>query len=427
MDGDDRVIRADILIDAGRITAIEEKIATRGVDRVIDARQLVVMPGLIQAHTHVCQTLFRGQAEGMDVLTWLRERIWPLEGALGEKEIRAAARLGFCELLCGGTTTVLDIGTVHHTDILFEEAARLGIRYIGGKTMMDQGHGYPAALRETTEESLIESERLCKRWHGAEAGRLRYAFAPRSVLSASDRLIRGAVERARKHGALLTTHVAESAEEVSLARERVGHGQVTHLHSLGFAGTDVILAHGVWLTAAERRIMQETDTRLAHCPSANLKLGSGIARITELVSDGILVGLGAGGAACNDNLDGFVEMRLAALIHKAHGGAGAVRAATALRMATWCGAMSLGLEACGSIETGKIADLILLDLCRPHVWPDTGDLRSRVVYAAHSSDVHTVLVGGEVVVDKGELVRAKVTSILEAARESAARLVAPLA
>jgi cytosine/adenosine deaminase-related metal-dependent hydrolase len=417
-----RAGRLDLRIENGRIVEIGKKLGARGAGRVIDAKRMIVMPGLVQAHVHLCQSLFRGQAEDLDLLSWLRDRIWPLEGALEERETRAAVRLGLAELLTGGTTTILDMGSVRYGDVQFQEAERFGIRYTGGKAMMDQGQGLPAGLRETTEEAVTESVRLCDEWHGAAQGRLRYAFSPRFALSCSQEAMRRSVVAARERGALLHTHAAESADEVGLVRDRTGMGNVEYLHSLGFSGRDVLLAHGIWLSTNERRILRETGTRIVHCPSANLKLGSGIARVRELLDDEILVALGADGAACNNTLDGFFEMRLAALLHRARGGPRALPAQTALRMATRYGAEALGLSDVGSIEVGHLADLVFLDTHKPHLAPGLGDLHARVVFTASAADVHSVLVAGEPVVEEGELLTAEVVKIAKAADKAAKRV-----
>ena len=413
MDDAERVETMDIRIDGGIITALGRDLSPQGVDEVIAAHGRVAMPGLVQAHVHFCQTLFRGHADELSLLDWLHTRIWPFEGALRPDELYASARLSIAELLLGGTTTVLDMGTVHHTDELFAAASQMGIRYIGGKTIMDQGQGHPAGLRETTTEALTESIRLCERWHGAAGGRLRYAFAPRFVLSCSEEALRSCVDEARRRGALLHTHAAETLEEVDLVRERTGTGAVTHLHNLGFSGRDTLLAHGVWLSAQERAILRETGTRIVHCPSANLKLASGIARVAELLAGGIHVALGADGAPCNNNLDGFVEMRLAALLHKTRGGPAAVGPAAALRMATRNGALALGLRDVGAIKVGCRADIILLDLDKPHVYPANSDVLSRVVYAARSSDVVFVMVDGKPLVRDGKLLDCDLGDILQ--------------
>ncbi|MEK7706079.1 MAG: 5'-deoxyadenosine deaminase [Myxococcota bacterium] len=422
LDAQERRGRLDLRIEEGRIAAMGEKVPTRGVTRVIDAKGLVALPGFVQIHVHLCQTLFRAQAEEMELLDWLRERIWPMEGALEVPEMRASARLGIAELLLSGTTTILDMGSVRHTDALFAQAEALGIRYVGGKTIMDRGQGYPAGLRETTEEAIHESTRLCARWHGQAGGRLRYAFSPRFVLSASEEAVRACVHEARRTGALLHTHSSENAEEVALVRERTGMGNVEYLHSLGFSGPDVVLAHGVWLSPQERALLRETRTRIAHCPTANLKLASGIARVDELLAEGVHVGLGADGAPCSNGLDAFAPMRLAALLHKVRGGPKAIPATQALRLATVAGAQALGLDDVGTLEVGKRADIQLLDLRRPHVWPPQGDLAARIVHSGRPSDVHTVLVDGRVLVDAGKLVVADVAKILREAERATTTL-----
>ena len=422
VDDNDTVAPLDIRIEQGRIVALAPQLPERGVDTLIDAKGLIAMPGLVQAHVHLCQTLFRGQADDMELLSWLQERIWPMEAALDAKALSAAAALGLAELLLGGTTSILDMGTVQHSDVLFEQALRFGMRYTGGKTIMDQGQGFPSALRESAENAMAESLRLCQTWHGQGDGMLRYAFSPRFAVSCSETVLLQCVREARARGALLHTHASESSEEVQLVRMRTGKSNVEYLHSLGFTGRDVLLAHGIWLTAHEQRLLRETGTHIVHCPSANLKLASGIARVDELLSAGIDVVLGADGAACNNGLDGFMEMRLAALLHKVRGGPTALPAAMALRMATRAGALALGLPECGMIALGQKADIILLDLHKPHVFPDAGHLISRVVYAAQRSDVHSVLIDGRIVVHAGVLQTAQVEDVMQDAQVAIAGL-----
>lgn len=420
VDDQDRVLRADLLIEDGAIASIEPKLSARGIDEIIDAKGLIAIPGFVQGHIHLCQSLFRAQADDMALLDWLSTCVWPMEAALEPDDLRASARLGIAELLLSGTTTALDMGTVRHTEVLFEEARRFGLRYTGGKCLMDQGHGFPANLKDNAENALNESIELCERFHGV--GLLRYAFSPRFALSCSETVFRRSVVEARQRGALLHTHCAENAEEVDLVRERTGMANFEYLHSLGFSGPDVVLAHGVWLSPSERTTLRKTGTRIAHCPSANLKLASGIARIADFIENGIHVCLGADGAACNNGLDAFMEMRLAALLHKVRAGPTAIPAATALRLATRQGALALGLKNCGSLEIGHRADLTLLDLQKPHSLPSTGDLVSRIVYSARPSDVHTVLVDGKVVVESGALTAMKLTRILRDANSASTRV-----
>lgn len=420
------VVRADIAIADGRIEKLAPKINVRGFDRVVDGKGRVVIPGFVQCHIHLCQTLFRAQADDLQLLDWLQQRIWPMEGALEADDMRASVRLGLSELLLSGTTSILDMGTVRHGDVLFEEAARSGIRYAGGKCLMDVGQGYPAGLRETTESAIDESVRLCERWHGAADGRLRYAFSPRFALSCSEHAMKMCAANARAHGALLHTHASENSEEIELVRERSGKSNIEYLHSLGLTGPDVILAHGVWLSAEEKRILRDTKTRVCHCPSSNLKLASGIARVDELLSMGIHIALGADGAACNNGLDAFQEMRLAALLHKVRSGPTAIPARQALHLATRAGALALGVDDAGVIAEGMRADLVLLDMHKPHLYPEVGDMISRIVYAARPSDVASVIIDGRVVVEDGSLVTLDVGKTLRDARAAAQRVHARL-
>ena len=412
----------DLHLADGHIVAMAPKLSGRGVAQCIEAAGLVAMPGMVQAHTHLCQTLWRGQADDLELLDWLQQQIWPMEAALDAPSLAAAARLGMAELLLGGTTAVLDMGTVHHTEALFTAAAAMGLRYTGGKTIMDQGHTYPSVLKETAAAALSASDALCDRWHGAEGGRLRYAYAPRFALSCSAEVLRGCAASARARGARLHTHAAENTEEVALVRQRTGMGNVAYLHSLGCTGADSVLAHCIWIDAQEQQVLRQTGTHVVHCPSSNLKLASGIARIDAYLAQGIALALGADGAACNNSLDAFAEMRLMALLHRTRGGPGAVPAARALDIATRGGARALGLERTGLLAPGYTADILLLDLHRPHVCPSQGDLTSRVVYAARSSDVHSVLVAGELLVAEGTLCRQPQAAIRNAADAAATGL-----
>lgn len=418
-DARDRVLEGDVLVSDGRLRAIGPDAAghaSQGPLRVIDARGCAVMPGLVQVHVHLCQTLFRGEADDLPLLAWLRERIWPLEAAHDPDSLRASADLGLIELLRSGTTTVLDMGTVHHHDVVFEALRDAGIRAFSGKAMMDAGVGVPEGLREHTEASLAASERLCQRWHGAAQGRLRYAFAPRFVLSCTEGLLRETAMMARRYGALLHTHAAEHPGERAAVRAALGVDDVDALARWGIAGPDTVLAHCVQVTARQRVAMAAAGTRVAHCPSANLKLGSGVADVPALRGAGVVVGLGADGAPCNNNLDAWVEMRHAGLLAKRNDATTVLPAREVLRLATYDGARVLGIEGeVGSLEVGKRADLIVVDLTAPHVEPG-GDVYARLAYAVQSRDVRHVMVDGRFVVRDGKVLTIDVEQALRRAR-----------
>jgi 5-methylthioadenosine/S-adenosylhomocysteine deaminase len=398
------VVVADIVVDAdGRIAALAKPGDHPPGLPSIDVSGLIVVPGLVQAHVHVCQTLFRGLAEDLPLLAWLRERIWPLEAAHDPDSLRASARLGIAELLLGGTTAILDMGTVHHTDALFEVAGETGIRYTGGKALMDTGEGVPGGLLESTAVALRDSDRLANTWHEREGGRLRYAYAPRFVLTATYDLLRSVGARARANHMLVHTHASEQREETNLVRQRFGVPNIRLLANMGLAETNACLAHCVWPEPEELDILATGGASVVHCPSCNMKLGSGAAPIADYLERGVNVAIGADGAASNNRLDGWEELRLAGLLGKFRDGPAALPAVDVFELATLGGARALGLDAdIGSLEVGKYADLAALDLRRSHA-AGPEDVYTRLVYSARASDVRLVTVGGKVVVENGKL------------------------
>ncbi|WP_093517333.1 5'-deoxyadenosine deaminase [Stigmatella erecta] len=419
------LVGADVFIQDGRIARIGRGLKVGGAARrTLDVTGQVVMPGLIHGHIHACQTLFRNHADGMELLDWLRERIWPFEAAHDADSMRASADLTFAELIQSGATAALDMGSVRHYDAVFESARDCGFRLTGGKAMMDAGQGLPAGLRETTKASISESVALLERWHGTHGDRLRYAFAPRFVLSCSEPLLKQVAHLAREKGVRVHTHASENATECDVVRQRVGQDNVAYFHSLGLTGPHVTLAHCVWLTAEEQRLLRETGTVVCHCPSSNLKLASGIAKVPELMDAGVHVCLGADGAPCNNNLDLFVEMRLAALLHKPRVGPLGMPALRVLEMATLEGARALGLEAeVGSLEVGKRADVTVVDLRGLHVTPVPRDVMGALVHAARSTDVSHVIIDGRPVLKDGKLLTLEPAEVADNARRHASRIV----
>jgi 5-methylthioadenosine/S-adenosylhomocysteine deaminase len=421
-DSTDRVVTGDLLIRGREIVAVG-KVAPRGLARVIDARGCAIIPGFVQAHVHLCQVLFRGMADDMPLLEWLRRRIWPFEAAHDERSLAASAHLGLAEMMLAGTTTILDMGTVHGHDAVMQACVESGVRAVSGKAMMDVGDGVPKGLRESTRASLRESEALAGTWGGAGDGRIGYAYAPRFILSCTEALVRGAVERAANDGSLVHTHAAEHPGERDAVRAALGADDVDVLATWGVRGPRAILAHGVQLTDDQARSLATEGTRVVHCPSANLKLGSGIARVAELDAFGVQLALGADGAPCNNNLDPWLEMRHAALLAKIRTSVTSLPARRALRLATIDGARALGLDTItGSLEAGKRADLAIVRLDAAHVEPG-GDVFSRLVYACGARDVTDVMVDGALVVRKREHQTIDVDATVVRAREQAKRLV----
>ncbi len=417
------VREGDVLVDGARIVAIGDRANPRGeVVRIVDASGCAIVPGLVQAHVHLCQVLFRGMADDLPLLEWLKKRIWPFEAAHDDASLSASAELGLLEMSLGGTTTILDMGTVHGYDAVFDACARSGMRVFGGKTMMDAGSGVPKRLRETTKESLRESDRLRASW--SKHDRLSYAYAPRFILSCTEKLFRETAARSKATKALLHSHVAEHPDERKAVRAALGDDDVAMLRKWGFKGKRTLLAHGVQLTDEEIARVAKDGTRIVHCPSANLKLGSGIARVADLIERGVVVAIGGDGAPCNNNLDPWTELRHAALLAKVKTGTTTLPAPQAFRLATIDGARALGIDdEVGSIEVGKRADLVVVRLDGPHVEPG-GDVYSRLVYACTARDVEHVMVDGEPVVARGQHLKLDRERVLRQAREQARKLTA---
>ena len=421
MDKSNSVARGDVLIRDGRIAQIGSEI-NETADEVIDAAGCAVLPGFVQTHIHLCQTLFRGSADDLSLIDWLKKRVWPMEAAHTPESLRASAELGIAELIKGGTTCALTMETVRHTEAVLRVVEETGFRATVGKCMMDKGDGVPAELHEDTRASINESLALIQQWHGQAGGRIRCCFAPRFAISCTRELLSEVSALAKQHQVMIHTHASENKHECEIVESETGMRNVAYLDSLGISGAHVLLAHCVHLETPEMETLARTKTNVAHCPSSNLKLGSGLARIAEMLARKISVSLGADGAACNNRLDMFTEMRTAALLQKLAHGPEVLPAGQALRMATLDGARALGLaDEIGSLEAGKRADVIVIDLSRPHATPET-DVVSALVYSAQPADVRVTIIEGKIVMRDGNLLTLNETSVIEKANHEASAL-----
>jgi 5-methylthioadenosine/S-adenosylhomocysteine deaminase len=414
------IVEGDVLVRDGRIVAIGSNIERKGRETIIDAGGRYLLPGFVQTHVHLCQTLFRGSADDMPLLEWLRRRVWPMEAAHTPATLRASVRLAAAELLLSGTTSVLTMETVHDTDIVFETLAEIGLRASIGKCMMDASPDAPARLREERQRSIDESVALKKRWHGSANGRLRAAFAPRFAVSCSRELLEAVADLSARDNTLVHTHASESRDEVDEVRRLSGgSSNLEYLADTGLASSRLCTAHCVWVSEGEQQLLAERDVKVLHCPSSNLKLGSGLAPVAEMRARGISVSLGADGAACNNRLDMFEEIRLAALIQSVRKAPGALSARDAVWMATREGARALGLDdEIGSIDLGKRADLVLIERDRPHLAPDA-DVWSTLAFAATAADVRMTMVDGVVLVDRFTLTQLDRGAIVAEAKSAA--------
>ena len=416
------VIEGDVSIRDGRIAAIGS-CGDAPHDRVVDADGALVMPGLIQTHLHLCQTLFRGLADDLVLMDWLRTRVWPLEAAHTESSLRASARLAACELLLGGTTTVLTMETVHDTDVVCDEIASSGLRATIGKCLMDADDEVPARLREETTRAIDEALGLKARWDGASNGRVRTAFAPRFAVSCTRELLEAVAALSADGGMLVHTHASESRGEVDIVRARTGMDNLPYLAATGLASPRLCAAHCVWVDDHAQGLLAEHDVKVMHCPGSNLKLGSGLAPVVELRRRGVTVSLGADGAACNNRLDMFGEMRLAATLQAVRLGPGLLTARDVVWMATRGGARTLGLDAeIGALEVGKRADVIVVGRTGAHQAP-SHDPYATLVYATSASDVRTTVIDGQLRVDRGQLTGLDLAATRETAAWQARQLV----
>jgi len=364
---------------------------------------LVLIPGFVQTHIHLCQTLFRGLADDLLLLDWLQKRIFPYENSHNPDSLRASARLGLHELLSCGTTALLDMGTLNHQEVIFEELHKSKIRAYAGNCLIDQNELYPK-FQASTERNIKYTYQLAKSFHNY-SDRIKFGFAPRFVLSCTERLLRNVKAMSFEFpGSLMHTHSSENKGEIETVRRMTGKENIEYFDSIDFLDERTVLAHCIHLNEEEIKLLKKHNTRVSHCPSSNLKLGSGIADIPRYIKEGISVSIGADGAPCNNNLSIFQEMRLAALMQKPVHGPQAMDALTTFRLATIEGAKALHMDnITGSIETGKKADFVLLDLDKANQPVMQDNIYSSIVYSAGAENVKHVFIEGEQVVQSGKV------------------------
>jgi 5-methylthioadenosine/S-adenosylhomocysteine deaminase len=417
------IFAADVLVKNGRIAAFQAGAEADHADQEIDAAGSFILPGLIQVHVHLNQTLFRGLADDMNVVDWLRKRIWPLEQAHNYESAYASARLSIAEMIRSGVTTALTLETTRHTEAAFDAAMEMGFRAFIGNAIMDRWETGTEMVGEDTAASLERSAVLSTGYHGAGNGRIHYSYCPRGTRNATDEMWQELGRLAREQGKLIHTHAAENREQTDRLAE-YGGTEVEYLNRMGVLGDNLVVAHGIWLSEAERGLLAESGTSVAHCPSANLKLASGFAAVPEMLAQGVNVAIGSDGAPCNNNLDIFNEMRLAALIHKPRCGPESMTALQVFEMATRNASKALGIEdQVGSIEVGKRADIVIVRRNALHGSPTQGsDPYGQIVYALQAHDVDTVIVDGTILLRDGQFTQWDHLEIVSQAQAARAQL-----
>jgi len=408
-----------VAIDDGNIVAVGPR---DEVETELDARQRLnasgrlVMPGLINTHTHAAMTLFRGIADDLPLKSWLYDYIWPAEAKwLSPDFVRLGTQLAIAEMIRSGTTLFCDM--YFFEDEVARAAKDAGMRVVLGEALVD----FPTANFKTPQEGLEYTEELLERWQGDRL--VVPGVQPHSPYAASPELLQAAKELADRYRVPYLMHVAETRHEVQESLERFGRTPVGHLANLGALGPSAVAIHGVHLTDEDIDLLAEHQTGVAHCPESQLKLASGLTPVPKLLCRGVKVALGTDGAASNNDLDLVGELSTAAKVHKfVADDPTALTAKEVVGMVTRDAARLLGLDdRLGSLEVGKRADLVILDLDAPHMVP-MYDVTSHLAYAAHASDVRTVIIDGHVVMRDRQLLTLDEGEVIVRAREMAERI-----
>ncbi len=429
----------DLLIEGNRIRKIGKNLtlppkASESAE-VIDASHHLVLPGLINTHHHLYQTLTRNLpgAQNAKLFDWLVYH-YPRWARLDADAVYWSTLLGMAELLKTGATTTLDHLYLYprhlQADLVglqMEAAARIGMRFVATRGSMTRGRSQgglpPDEVVQSPQEVLEDSVRVIETYHDPRPLALRrVALAPCSPFSVEEEVMRETARLARQYGVRLHTHLAETRDEETYCLETYGKRPLALMESLGWVGPDVFFAHGIWFNDEELQLLADTGTGIAHCPSSNMRLGSGIARVREMLDLGVRVGLAVDGSASNDTSDMLGEVRNALLLQRVRYGASGLTAREALRIATRGGADLLGFPELGSIEEGKGADLVLIDLDHLQYTGALADPVAAVVFAGYHHQVAYTLVNGRVVVREGRLTTVDEEEIRQRADQAARRL-----
>ncbi len=407
------VRRASVLIEDDIIREISADLSPGDADIVIDGHEKLMIPGLVNTHTHLSMTLFRGVADDLPLDQWLNDHIWPMEARLSGEYCYAGALLGCAEMIKSGTTAFNDM--YFFMDDVARAVDEAGLRCVLSHGMIDLGDD------EKRRAELKESRRIIRKCHGMADGRVMVALGPHSPYTCSEELLKETASMAAEHGIKIHIHLSETEDEVKNVLESRGKTPVEFLDDTGVLGPGTVAAHCVWLSDDEMEILADRDVKVSHNPSSNMKLASGVSPVARLLQRSVNVSLGTDGAASNNNLDMFQEMKTASLLQKVNlEDPTALPAMDVFSMATLNGARALGIDA-GLIAPGKLADIVILNTRRPHLTPWRNP-PSHTVYSASGADVDTVICDGRILLRDGELEVLEEKYVMELAEAAAAEL-----
>jgi 5-methylthioadenosine/S-adenosylhomocysteine deaminase len=415
MDPQGRIIaQGAVAIENGQIKSVgaDSDFSQWHVSRTLDARRGLIMPGLINTHTHAAMSLFRGLADDLPLMRWLNDHIFPAEAKLNAAMVKAGTRLACAEMIRSGTTCFCDMYLFEQA--VAEAAAECGVRAVVGEVLYD----FPSPNYGVLENGFDYTLRMMARW--ADDPLITVAVEPHSPYLCQPALLQRAAQIAADHRAPLIIHLSETQNEVAQIQEKHQATPVGHLARLGILKPNLVACHAVVVTPEDIALLRQHDVKISHNPESNMKLASGVAPVPDFLAAGLCVGLGTDGCASNNNLDLFGEMDTAAKLHKVHRLDPTVMAApTVLRMTTIDAARVLGLqERIGSIEVGKQADLIVVDTAKPHLTP-MYDPVSHLVYAVRGSDVIHSVINGRVVMAEREILCLDTAKVMADARRQA--------
>ncbi len=413
-EGGEIIRDADLVVEGQSISYVgPKKEWEKSFNRVIDCQGKLIAPGFVNAHGHAAMSLLRSYADDVPLMFWLEKKIWPIEARLKREDVYWGTMLAILEMLKSGTTTFTDM--YFFMDQVAEAAEETGIRAVLSRGLVGIG--------EQAEKGLEESEQFVRNWHGRGDGRISTMLGPHAPYTCPPDYLKKVMELQEKLNVPVQIHLSETMDEVTRIKEKYGVSPTVLLEQTGLLKRPVLAAHCVHLSSEDMDILRDNGVHVAHNPGSNLKLGSGIAPVPDLLQRGIVMGIGTDGAASNNNLDMLEEMRLAALLHKGiRMDPMLINAREALAMTTRQGAKAVFLDDVGIIAQGKKADLIMFDLNKPHLVPQH-NLVAHLVYAAQPCDITLVMVDGKVLVEDGNPTTLDEEKILFQAQQRAAHLV----